>query len=858
MHKECEYSTPSSNAAHPYRFVWVKLWLGILLPEWANPIQFDVTAEKKLQELRECSKSELDPEFKTVYQRLWDVHQEGELAEYQPRLFHLFLCSIRSPTTNYVTSALRIRADSFNDQLTSRHVKHLFANFLVEDSKGHLQFAHATAKNFILSMNATEESSLPGGAKMFDARRNHLSVADSCLILIGDLDHQAWKDPFLSSSHGSLMNVKKQKNKKQKYVVAEEESLDDWNIEGSMETVLENVSEMQEKLLHIPLNDWYDKTAMETLGFKPRFPLAEAQGKDCFAVYALFFWWHHFWEVHQNEMISHEGWIKFFDTVIFPPRSAFFASILALFEFLSYSPYSPGGWHYYPRSMRNRLTPFPPIRSAPAEIFSPGHIVEKSRVGMKLLVLHALAYLFPIEDGWARLSDVDLKAFAESKGNLEGGRLKCLLQVVRTQNAVGIPALHTSCSLTNSGVVKLLLQGTRLSEGEGAAMALLVDRDATGRIALEQCFNKGMVGQAVAELLLRFEKEQKAPCPEGRQLAQLKPFNHGRNVLLEALECAEESVALLCVRYAVPDEYELTDDENNTALHIAVQRNFFTVITELVETCNAEVDAPNLWGFTPLTHAMQHGNFDIIKYLLDHSRTKVDQMIGILNESLLHIAARQGLVAVMTQLVEKCNANIMVKNVDEETPLFCALRSGRLNAVDYLLRCPRVNLDSDNLDRGKNSLLHIAAQMGVVTLMTDLVKSHGADVNATNIKGETPLLLALHGKQLDAADFLLGCPGIDPDWQSIHILSAMRLALESLGGGNFRSGLERSEIGRYGQLAAMMENTPSTVSQQECFSSVPPLQHELAGWRILWVLSIMVIFVACFVTFWSGWLQSSS
>ena len=856
MHKECEYSAPSSNAANPYRFVWVKLWLGILLPEWADAIQFDYTAEKGLKELRESSKSKLDPDLKTVYQRLWDVHQEGELAEYQPRLFHLFLCSNRSPTTNYVTSALRIRADSFNDQLTSRHVKHLFANFLFEDSKGHLHFTHATAMNFVLSINATEESSLPSGAKMFDARRNHLSVADSCLILLGDLDHQAWKDPFLSSSHGSLMNVKKQKKKKQKYVIEEEEeempeSPDDWNIEGSMETVLENVSEMQEKLLHIPLDDWYDKTAVETLGFKPRFPLKEAQGKDCFAVYALFFWWHHFWGVHQNEMISHEGWIKFFDTVIFPPRSAIFASILALFGFLRFGtrrPYSPRDWHYYPRSMRNsRMTIL--TRILPAETFQPGHIVENSRVEMKFLVLHALAYLFPIKDGWARLSDVDLKAFAESKGSLEGGRLKCLLQLVRTQNAFGQPALHTSCDLTNSGVVKLLLQGTRLSEGEGAAMALLVDRDATGCIALEHCFNKGMAGQAVAELLLRFEKEQKAPCPEGRQLAQLRRFNHDRNVLLEALERAEESVALLCVRYAVPDEYELTDDENNTALHIAVQRSFFTVITELVETCNADVDALNLLGFTPLTHAMYHGKSDIIKYLLDHSRTEVDQMTGIPGKSLLHLAASYGLVALMTQLVEKCNANINVKNADEETPLFCALRSGRLNAVDYLLGCPGVNVNKDNLDRGKNSLLHIAAERGLITLMTDLVKNHGADVNATNIRGETPLFLALHGRQLDAADFLLGCPGIDPDEQSICILSALRLALESLGR-DLPSGLERFRIGRYGQLAAMTENTRSTVNK-DFLSSITPLQHELAGWRILWVLSIMVVVFACFVTFWS-------
>ena len=521
----------SSNATHRYRFVWVKLWLGILLPEWA-PIEFDHTAKEKLQQLRESSKGEIDPELKTVYQHLWDVHRASELAEYQPRLFHLFLCSIRSPTTNYVTSALRIRAGSYNDRLTSRHVRHLFANFLVEDSKGHLHFAHATAMNFILSMDANEKSRSPGVVKMFDARRNHLSVADSCITLIGDLDHQAWKHPFLSSSDGSFKNVSEMP-----------ESLDDLpqdnrNIGNSMETVFENVSELQKKLLRVPFGDWYDRTAMENLGFKPRTPLSEAQRQDSFAVYVLFFWWYHYWSAHRDEIISHKGWIKFCDKVIFPPRSAFFASVMVLYGVLKFG--RPGvyynlfrrrnDWLYYLPTMRFLQSNWP--RSW-VENFGPGHVVEDSKVEVKFLVLHALATLFPVRNGWALLNDADLKDFAGSSGDMEGSRLKRLLHNVRTQNAFGRPALHTSCELMNLGVIKLILEGTRLSEGEGAAMALLVDQDAAGRIALEHCFRKGTAGQATAEFLLPLREGTDGTMPRRASTIPSASFRSGSERSLE-------------------------------------------------------------------------------------------------------------------------------------------------------------------------------------------------------------------------------------------------------------------------------------------------------------------------------------
>jgi hypothetical protein len=187
--------------------MWVKLWLGILLPEYGDPIRFQTTAETKLQELRASSKSEVDQEFRPVYQRLWDVHRAGELAEYQTRLFHLVLCLGRDRTTDLILSALRVHKDSVNARLNTKDVKHIFANFLVENETHHLEFTHGTAENFIRNMEATDGFPLPGVAKMFDGRSNHLSVADTCLSLIADLNHPAWKDAIVKSEDNDWMTV---------------------------------------------------------------------------------------------------------------------------------------------------------------------------------------------------------------------------------------------------------------------------------------------------------------------------------------------------------------------------------------------------------------------------------------------------------------------------------------------------------------------------------------------------------------------------------------------------------------------------------------------------------------------------
>jgi hypothetical protein len=244
-----------------------------------------------------------------------------------------------------------------------------------------------------------------------------------------------------------------------------------------------------------------------------------------------------------SEPLSSKGWIDLVDTVVLAPGSGLLVSILIMHA--SLDGISTARRRHVDTSYRK---------------YHLGNFVEIRGKEMKFLVLHAFAYVFFIED--CTISDNLLMALAEYKGDLRGRRLRLLFEDVRAKNSFGSTVLHWACILNNYGIVKMILQGTRLVAGTHAVLALLIEEDNYGTIALEYCFDKA----DVARLLLCFESEQPASDPRRRQLTVPKRYPEGRNVFRNALEEAEESFALLCVQYALPEECRFTDDDNNSAL----------------------------------------------------------------------------------------------------------------------------------------------------------------------------------------------------------------------------------------------------------------------------------------------------
>uniref|UniRef100_A0AAR2JX42 Palmitoyltransferase n=1 Tax=Pygocentrus nattereri TaxID=42514 RepID=A0AAR2JX42_PYGNA len=246
---------------------------------------------------------------------------------------------------------------------------------------------------------------------------------------------------------------------------------------------------------------------------------------------------------------------------------------------------------------------------------------------------------------------------------------------------------------------------------------------------------------------------------EALRAEELKPqghYNHGYS----------ESVS----RKSHVDDYSTWD------IVKATQYGIFERCRELVEA-GYDVRQPDKENVTLLHWAAINNRVDLVKYYISKGAV-VDQLGGDLNSTPLHWATRQGHLSMVVQLMkygadpslidgEGCScvhlaaqfghtsivAYLIAKGQDVDmmdqngmTPLMWA--AYRTHSVDPTRLLLTFNVSVNLGDKyHKNTALHWAVLAGNTTVISLLLESN-ANVDAQNIKGETPLDLAKQRKNV--------------------------------------------------------------------------------------------------------------
>lgn len=229
--------------------------------------------------------------------------------------------------------------------------------------------------------------------------------------------------------------------------------------------------------------------------------------------------------------------------------------------------------------------------------------------------------------------------------------------------------------------------------------------------------------EANTELEDKNDKQAAELAAARGHLATVKVFISAAKTTIgdRLVEAASGAGQLLVVQYLLRNKLASPDGDqslDSRPLSLAASKGHNEVVRTLLRY-NAAVNIEDATRKTPLHHAAMNGRYDVARTLLDH-RANTNQA-----------------------------ANVNAPDIERNTPLHSAARAGRVSVIELLLE-HEANVEA--CSRTKETALHLAVKSPEAV---EALLNAGADPNAADMLGQTPLHMATRGKCYESAQHLL-------------------------------------------------------------------------------------------------------
>ena len=247
-------------------------------------------------------------------------------------------------------------------------------------------------------------------------------------------------------------------------------------------------------------------------------------------------------------------------------------------------------------------------------------------------------------------------------------------------------------------------------------------------------------------------------------------IDHGANVNATDKDCQTalvvasdkgntDAINVLLTAGADPN---IADANGNTCLHFTVHQGCNKEVVQMIIDHGAHVIIANKNGLTALMIACERGNIDVINILLEAgSDTDITDANG---NTCLQCSVLQGCSIEVLQTIIDHGAQVNATNKNGQTALMMASDCGYLNGINMLLRA---GADPNVINANGNTCLHFASCHGSSKEVLQTIIDHGVNVNATNKKGHTALMMASEFGHLDGIHVLLKA-GAQPNITDVY------------------------------------------------------------------------------------------
>jgi len=212
---------------------------------------------------------------------------------------------------------------------------------------------------------------------------------------------------------------------------------------------------------------------------------------------------------------------------------------------------------------------------------------------------------------------------------------------------------------------------------------------------------------------------------------------------------------------------------NDSALSTAAKEGFTDIMKILLDQPGVDINIKDNWYYTPLYHAIERDNPEIVKLLLDKSNVKEENSLkGNINyefqdgNTVLTLAAEKGNPDIMRMLLDYPGIDINFKTYKGLIPLTQAMKHNKPMIVEMMLSREDTRLDI--IDDENESALHYSCDSNYVDCVrlflndkrcTEIIVNH----NVPNRCGypSAPLLCAAYEGNIEIVKMLLEFPDID-------------------------------------------------------------------------------------------------